>query len=416
MKYIIFIASIFLVGCSTQSNIIRLNEVQSNSKNLSMIFKDVNIVSLGESIHMTKELPIARLGILNYLNTDEGFDIVLFEGSTLDSWLASDFLLSNNNPVEEDFIKARNIAFFPLWRTESYKMIVESFYKTWSSDHPIYLASYDLQPGMGLYKAEVLNKLIKAISVYSKPSQQTLKTVKELFVFSDRQKGFPNAILDFKKIEQSITVLDEWIKVATPIIQQRYPNIPHGKVLAIIPFQLRRQLTLWKEHLKNKEQNKVYQETRDRLSSEVIKEFADFISPHKKVIVWAHNVHVFHNTLGKARLSLGSVLKKELKSKVYTIGTMAGSGQCFSLNGEDVKETVFDLPRTQTLETMLASISPSDFFTDFKTVKNRILEKFLSSAGVTGIEGHAILKVIPNEDFDGAIFVHKVSRPQIDWK
>ncbi|MDP7336769.1 MAG: hypothetical protein QF648_02865 [Candidatus Marinimicrobia bacterium] len=43
---------------------------------LSPIVEDVSLVMLGESIHLTHEFPLVRIGMIKYLNKNEDFNII----------------------------------------------------------------------------------------------------------------------------------------------------------------------------------------------------------------------------------------------------------------------------------------------------------------------------------------------------
>src|SRR5262245_28944897 len=62
---------------------------------LDPILSGVEVVSLGESIHMTHEFPLVRIGMIRYLNEHLGFHVVGFEGGAADIWLAQDRFLGS---------------------------------------------------------------------------------------------------------------------------------------------------------------------------------------------------------------------------------------------------------------------------------------------------------------------------------
>src|SRR3712207_92063 len=54
---------------------------------------EAKVVQLGESIHLTREMPSVRIGAMKALNEYANFDVLAIEGSAVDSWLAMDILL-----------------------------------------------------------------------------------------------------------------------------------------------------------------------------------------------------------------------------------------------------------------------------------------------------------------------------------
>lgn len=76
----------------------------------SKYFLNKEVIQLGESIHMTKQFPLARLKLFPVL-AEQGFDLILFEGSSIEAWIASDSLLKKQTLTDVDLAKARDIAF-----------------------------------------------------------------------------------------------------------------------------------------------------------------------------------------------------------------------------------------------------------------------------------------------------------------
>ena len=111
------------------------NKISSKSfLQMQKYFEEKSIVQLGEGIHMTHEFPIYRKALAQSLFENLGFDIILFEGSMVEAWLASDHLLKKGIHNSTDNANYRDIAFFPLWRSEEYDSLFKS---------PFYVASYD---------------------------------------------------------------------------------------------------------------------------------------------------------------------------------------------------------------------------------------------------------------------------------
>jgi erythromycin esterase-like protein len=379
-------------------------------------FGSKEVVQLGESIHMTKEFPLARLALFPIL-AEQGFDLILFEGSSVDAWIASDALLKKQTLTDGDLAKARDMAFPGIWRTDEYTQIFHWLAASWKTKHPIYLASYDFQPGMGSFKAKAIPEFLSLLKTYAPPPKDFKKNFEILARLSDRTNGFPNKFLDEKemaRITASIAWLEKWISSTVPLIQAKFPASPHARMLGQIPGQLRRQVDLWFKHSHDEKKASflTFQETRDRLAAEAIVTIKDAVSKNKKAIVWAHHVHIFHNTLGKARHSLGHDLKQNLGTKVYTVGTFAGAGECFSLDGEEPVLTTLKPAADYGFEKKLLELSKSDYFVDLASIQDTVLD----SETTTRREGIGQLATIPSKDFDAAIFVQSVTRPVPFWE
>ena len=72
--------------------------------------------------------------------------MLAFEGSWLQAWLAQDALYHCNadlNCVHE----AQRLAWFTLWQTDAMQAVMQYVAGTQETAHPLYLASFDVQPG-----------------------------------------------------------------------------------------------------------------------------------------------------------------------------------------------------------------------------------------------------------------------------
>lgn len=89
---------------------------------LAPLLKDVEVVSLAESIHMTHEFPLVRLGIVRYLNEYMDFHVLVMEGSAPDVWVAQDVLLDSAH-THQDCKRALG-GFFGLWNTSEMQKVI----------------------------------------------------------------------------------------------------------------------------------------------------------------------------------------------------------------------------------------------------------------------------------------------------
>lgn len=374
-----------------------------------------SVVQLGESIHMTNELPAARFALVEELSTTQGFDVLLFEGSAVEGWLAADVLL-NAKPTDQSASKeARDVALPFLWRTDPYTRLFEYVRASLRTERPLYVASYDLQPGMGKLRADALPALRRTLSSYLPEPAAVAKAAPLLDLLSDRANGFPNRNPpDFGAMAAAIAAFEAWVYEAAPLVDERFPTAPHGRMLRVLPGVLRAQVELWKRHRwdPNSATFKVFQETRDRLGAGIVLQIKDDVSKNGKALVWAHHVHVFHNTLGQARHSMGSDLKRWLGDKLYTIGTFAGEGACSVLDGEEVTETTLARPAPGSLEAWLGARASGVHFVDFAGVTEPKDRSLLDHRATTRREGGE-MPTVPARDFDGAIYVPFVTRPRL---
>ncbi len=364
---------------------------------------------------MTREFPLVRLALAERLLIKHGFDLILFEGSALEAWLASDQIL--NAKVVDPTIQARSrdLAFPTIWRAPEYTQVFA---------RPFYVASYDLQPGMGSLRSDAVPEFLRAVHAYSKaPKEAFNRWVRVLGRLSDRKSGFPNQPLDKEAQEEILNAISDyelWLPAAVSAVARKHPDSPHAAMLKLTPGFLRAQVKLWSAHQSdpNLRTFKTFQETRDRLGAEMIERITREVSRSHKVIVWAHHVHVFHNTQGLGRHSLGSDLKRLGGESVYTVGTFSDTGETYSLAEQDeIIEGPLRPAQHYGLESQLKLLSTAPcYFADFKNLASHAKDNsWLTKSTTTRHEATGSKQVIPLQDFDAAIFVRTISRPTLPW-
>lgn len=383
---------------------------------LETAFEDRRLVQLGEDMHITKEMPEARVKLLPILHREFGHRLILFEGAMVDAWIAADLLLDNTSESGAALAeRARDTALPVFWHTPQYTELFEYIIDSFDSDAPLYPASYDFQPGFSRLRGEAIPTLFERLERHAAPPAEVGDERELLMLFSDREAGFPEQSLpDEKRLERAIDWLGKWIGQAAEAVEKSAAPALHADTLRMIPRQLRAQTEIWRATVEAEDEPPMLalQETRDRLAAPVIERFREQ-APGERALVWAHHVHVYHNTLGKTPHALGTDLKEMLGDDLYTLGVFAGRGEIFTMEMEGVSEMEFDATG-EGLEGILDDFSRKDFFLDFGQLEDDAVRESLQGETNTA-RG---LPVIPDEDFHGAIYLHEVSRPEIRpfWK
>ena len=138
---------------------------------LSPIINDKDVVLLGESIHLTREFPLVRIGMIKYLNQYHEFKVIAMEGGAADYWAAQDILFSSEKN-ESDFTEA--LSAFPfIWNTPEVQKLIEYQASTLQNANPLYITAYDVQQGIGQgSKNEKAFKLLaERLMLYSDPPE-----------------------------------------------------------------------------------------------------------------------------------------------------------------------------------------------------------------------------------------------------
>jgi erythromycin esterase-like protein len=289
---------------------------------LSRLLKDAEVVSLAESIHMTHEFPLARIGMVRWMNEHLGFKMLALEGSPEDLWVSQDAFLRDPSNLAES-----TSGIFSVWDTAEMRQLFAYEASTWRTDHPLYITAYDIQPGTGRESggARVFELLAKRLMQYA-PAPAGLDAeawAGELGSLSHVCNAFKPE--DAAKIEANIGLLQEWIDRAAPSVEAAFPGLPHAAALRMVPENLRASLALCRGYASGGASGaNLYKPTRDRNAAQFALRLKE-VAPGRKLILWAHISHLFYNTEENSA-SVGEILHASLGPKLYTIGAFGESG------------------------------------------------------------------------------------------
>ncbi len=86
---VVVLLAILTAGLRAETGPVTLDLTKSYTKAdyvfLSTAIGSSQVVALGESIHVTREMPRVRLQIVRYLQEQMGFNVIAFEGSLLNA-------------------------------------------------------------------------------------------------------------------------------------------------------------------------------------------------------------------------------------------------------------------------------------------------------------------------------------------
>jgi len=383
----------------------------------STALNEKNVVLLGESIHMSHEQPLARVGLVRHLNQKKRFDLIAFEGSMIDFWIALDrFLNSNRTRVDE--VNFRKMAFFGLWQTKEMDQVTHSILSTFSSRNPLYLTSFDIQPGIGFgfHHQDVFSGLMTVLKRYGAERSDAeiafiSKSLRPLQFCAE--SGFPKNEQQDQDALKAVSQLDKTISTVIRTVKAKYPQLPHAETLSLIPSSLRKTIELCRAHHKNTDlQNRwsVYQPKRDELNAKMAKELIDQVSKNHRLIAWAHHSHVNYNSLKRVRLTLGEELKRLYPQQVFALGVFSGDGS--ALIGQDEPELKKIRPVSDSeMDEYLNRMSSGDFYLEPRDSKDPI---FFEPKTIR-IEGVGLWKIQLGNDYDAIIKLQKTSPPEVDF-
>ncbi len=365
-------------------------------------------VALGESIHVTQEMPLVRQRIVRYLHERKGFDVVALEGSLIDAWTAQEHVYAKGN---SDFASAQlytREALFGLWQTAPMEAVIAEALKPQSGAPAIYLTSFDLQPGMarayGSSAEQSLAAFLAAVRALdpSVSDQKVSEWVKSLS---------PSLGCKSKQTDtQALSELERWIEGSAATAVGAHRPAMHVAALKLVPTMLRYRLQQCSDWLASNKSMTVYQQSRDALNAKLA---LALLGDFPKLILWAHHSHLNYNSLGRSVPSMGEHLHRALGDQLYTIGVFALDGAAMDTSKADAAEGLAVITALAakpipddarfSVERALAALSPSDFFMDLKTAPVEF-----GQPGFSRLETSGRMHTALSHDFDGAILLHQV--------
>lgn len=373
------------------------------------------VVGLGESIHLTREMPRVRLNLLRFLHEQKGFGVLALEGSLIDAWTAQEEAYrSRSSPAARARAFSRG-ALFGLWQTDEMEQVMAYALATQEGPNPLYLTSFDIQPGTsrahgGSAESSLLAFLSALRLADPSATEPKLRAWAQALGPALACKAPPGDA-------HLVAEIEAWISgpVAAALAPKRPPI--HLQALRLVPTMLRSRLEHCRAFLAAGKSMKLYQEKRDILNAQLV---WALLRSSPKMVVWAHHSHLHHNSLGKAPKSMGQHLKRLLGDDLYTVGLFAAGGAATDSLLADRAEglgIVFALaPRPLPLderfgvEKRLADLSEEDFFLDLRGSPGPLARPDYSRVEVSGRLATAL-----SQDYDAAILLHRVSGAELNF-
>jgi erythromycin esterase len=352
------------------------------------------IIGLAESLHMTAEFALVRIGIIKFLHEQMGFDVVAMEGSAVDFWISQDELL-NSSVSKADVQTAQQRSFFGLWQSAEMRELLEYEASTLKTDHTLYLVSFDCQPGLRIQS--VFKVLAARINKYSgRVSDSAWVSALEAI----KDPGFPRDAEDKTRVLTAIDQMEQDIKSITAKVHKQFPSVAHAEALELLPQNLRNTVSLYGKRDQ-------YSRQRDAINAGFISTMHDHLPSPGKLIVWAHHNHL---TYGFSTAGMGRALHERWGNQMYSIGAFAESGQYYGFLDEETPAPA-DLsePEPNTVDAYLAGLSNQNYFLDLSTLPEATNNPLFTRSTIR-VEAKPWPATLA-EDYDGIILIKKIHRP-----
>lgn len=377
-------------------------------KFLNPILKDKQYVFLGESSHGAAEYDLAKTRIIKYLHDKLGFDVLAFESGIGDvSATYADLSIDKyNENTSVDFM--RN-SVFNAWNSTSTRPLFDYVIKN-DELNPLTLTAFDVQ-SMPTF-ASFMGDWIKDINPKYATSFLELdsKWREDFNGMSNGQKISHKEMLDFKNGYMKAL---KYVRNHSTELSKKYSN--QKNLTLIVEKTLQERIDFMERLYKSNATPLEFSFIRDSMMSDNIQWLSEKIFPGKKIIFWAHNMHIDDNNSQisyndeLAAPSMFENLPKSFKEKSYNIGLFSHSGEVWSDDNDRIVQV--NHGKKYSINDLEYYLNQSKYDSSFINLVGQEKGKYntwMFTPTYSILNGEHRIKQVISQNFDGIIFIKKV--------
>ena len=371
---------------------------------LEQVLKDKRIVWLGENGHGIAEHSLLKSKLINFLYHRMGFKVIAFESGFSECYTSN--YLKNQLTVNE--LMAKSI--FSLWKTEETLPLFQLI----KENNELQLIGFDCQPSS---KESLLSDFLDNINIdFPSLIKEKIIKVEEMTTAWNWKIGKYKAIR--KKVPKEISIdFQNDKKVLDDLIDQINMQLETWKE-EFIRKDLYLSYTVIQKILDNKQKfienldtkYRDYLRVRDQIMAENLEWICNELYPNEKIIIWAHNTHIYKNIKSlNGYKPMGSLMSPDLTDQSYYLGLYMYEGKAALNNGD-----VYDLrkPPKKSLEDYMNHNQSDVSFLDFSSIQRNESNKWIFNKTYIMESGTMEQLITPVDQLDGVFFVKKVSPPR----
>ena len=357
---------------------------------LKPLLKGKRVVQLGEASHGVAESNWAKVRLIKFLHQQMGFDVVAFEGS-FDQCLDADRQLGTLGPRE-----AMRRCLFSIWNTTEVESLFDYLKTQRQGDKPLALAGFDVQfSGRVLDKARLLGMLAIADAALAPRLEE-----------HDKELGASRPLTAQRSAAIQAFYADVARALATRRVQLQAAGYPDKAIdVEIQTAHGRRWLARRNEHLGSINSTEG-STVRDAGMAEQLDFVLDSLYPGRKVIVWAHNMHVTHQAAAGDFTSMGQLLARQRRSEMYTVGFYLGRGM---VGNDQYPPSAVLAPPAATVEAVLANGGLQYAFVDFSQAIPGPSTTWFHQKNTVREFGTVPKEIVPAQSYDAIFYIDSVT-------
>ncbi len=359
------------------------------------------LVQLGESGHGVKQFNRMKVRLIKFLHQEMDFDVIAFESSIYSTYYINE-RVSDLTPVN-----MMTNSIFRVWGTHEVLELFEYIKETRQSGDPLILAGFDIQPLV--YNDPELNRKNSFWDVISKIDQDYAE---EVYTFDANfteeyrsvltENAHPSRLKPYKIYYYDLASFIEDNMAELINLNPEHPELP--------PLLRQTALSLYCYISMQNADPDIKTEVRDKGMAENVEFLLNDMFPDKKIISWAHNFHIAHDTENSShqQKSMGSWLHSNYAQDMYTVGFYMYRG----VSASNTREQLTVVPATSgSIESILYRPRKRYLFVDMLN-QNQSYGNSWMFTRITGLVwGTSAIELIPRDQYDGILFIDTVSMP-----
>ncbi len=371
---------------------------------LRPLLEDRRVVQLGESGHGVREFSQVKVRLIKYLHERLGFDVIAFESSIFECFLA------DGSVGVERAIDVLDSCAFPVWRTQEVLELFEYLERTRSSARPLRLAGFDTQissRSMSVRRPEFLGEMVGRVD----PEYGVRVQAMDIEFLANYQRALAGrniyVITNRDRLMAQYDSLAAFLELHRPELSAASPDEDRAVGVAI---RTARSMVSFVDQLSGEGLPAI--EARDDGMAANLRFLLDELFPEERVMVWAHNFHVRHandrvEPTPQPR-TMGAEMEALLGDELYSIGLYMYTGVAATNEGlpYDVAPAI-----TGSLASILYRARRRWSFVDLSEPELSPGSDWMQVPVIAKTWGINPLGMVVRDQYDGLLFVHTVSTP-----
>jgi erythromycin esterase len=369
---------------------------------LKGVLGERRLVQLGESGHGVAEFDSVKVRLIQFLHQQMGFDVIAFESGLWECHRADELAgdLSAESLMRQ--------CIFGVWHTEETLPLFEYIKSTRVAGRPLTLAGFDTQfssSSMNARPAE-LRALLEAVDPALAESAYALDSELVRLVLLGRDDARAQISGKVAEMTAGYEEIADVIDRQQARLERAFPSRPllprvMGQAMRMAPSLVRSLAGSTTQ----------YGAIRDAGMADNVTFLLEQLYPGRKILVWAHNYHVQHDTteLPAGSVSMGHHVSRRHRDDLYTIGLFMYWGQAA---WNDRRIYTVSAPAPNGLEALLGRASAPAAFVDVLGQGRSPGTEWMYQPIATKSWGFYDEVLTLRRQYDGILFVDEVHPPR----